>query len=123
MNPITGLLAALAGVTAVFVGGWMRSLAALKTKVRFPSALQVFIGAFTDFFDALGIGSYATTTALFRFFKVVDLLLQLEMHHEPLSCKHLGNISVSYFIEQFYGFFARRGADRRKITVLPTTDE
>jgi uncharacterized membrane protein YfcA len=72
MNPITGLLAALAAVTAVFVGGWSRSLVVLKTKLRFPSALEVFIGAFTNFFDALGIGSYATTTALFRFFKVVD---------------------------------------------------
>jgi uncharacterized membrane protein YfcA len=72
MNPITGLLAALAAVTAVFVGGWTRSIVVSKTKLRFPGALEVFIGAFTNFFDALGIGSYATTTALFRFFKVVD---------------------------------------------------
>jgi uncharacterized membrane protein YfcA len=72
MNPITGLLGALAAVTALFVGGWSRSIFALKTKVRFPNAIEVLIGSFTNFFDALGIGSYATTTALFRFFGVVD---------------------------------------------------
>jgi uncharacterized membrane protein YfcA len=72
MNPITGLLAALGAVTALFVGGWWRSIVVSKAKPRFPNALQIFIGAFTNFFDALGIGSYATTTALFRFFRVVD---------------------------------------------------
>ena len=68
MNPITGLLAALSAVTAVFVGGWWRSIVSAKIKVRFPNVLEIFIGAFTNFFDALGIGSYATTTSLFRFF-------------------------------------------------------
>jgi uncharacterized membrane protein YfcA len=72
MNPITGLLAALTAVTALFVGGWSRSLKSAKVKVRFPSVLEIFIGAFANFLDALGIGSYATTTALFRFFRVVD---------------------------------------------------
>jgi uncharacterized membrane protein YfcA len=72
MNPITGLLAALATITALFVGGWWRSIVSAKIKVRFPSILQILIGAFTNFLDALGIGSYATTTALFRFFRVVD---------------------------------------------------
>jgi len=72
MNPITGLLAALAAITALFVGGWARSITASKTKARFPNGLEIFIGALTNFFDALGIGSYAPTTALFRFFRVVD---------------------------------------------------
>ena len=72
MNPITGLLAALGAVTVGFVGGWWRSIVVTKTKVRFPNVLQIFIGAFANFLDALGIGSYATTTALFRFFRVVD---------------------------------------------------
>ena len=38
----------------------------------FPSPLQIGVGAFTNFFDTLGIGSYATTTTLFRFFQMVD---------------------------------------------------
>jgi uncharacterized membrane protein YfcA len=38
---------------------------------RLPSRAQVLIGLVTDFFDTLGIGSFATTTSLFRIFKVV----------------------------------------------------
>ena len=36
-----------------------------------PTALGTGIGIVTNFFDALGIGSYATTTALFRLLKIV----------------------------------------------------
>ena len=38
---------------------------------RRASALSIGVGAVTNFFDTLGIGSFATTTALFRFFKMV----------------------------------------------------
>src|SRR5437867_8945287 len=72
MNPITGLLAALSALTAVFVAGWSRMLAFSKERPSFPNSLQIGVGAFTNFFDTLGIGSYATTTTLFRFFKIVD---------------------------------------------------
>src|SRR3989442_5713715 len=69
MNPITGLLAGLAALAAVFLAEWGRK------DERFPTPLQMGIGYFTNFFDTLGIGSYATTTALFRFKKVVDDLV------------------------------------------------
>jgi uncharacterized membrane protein YfcA len=36
-----------------------------------PSPLQIFIGFITNFFDTLGIGSYATSTAMFRAWHVV----------------------------------------------------
>src|SRR2546422_3484254 len=72
MNPITGLLVALSALTAVFVGGWSRMLPSSKERPGFPNSLQIGVGAFTNFFDTLGIGSYATTTTLFRFFKIVD---------------------------------------------------
>jgi uncharacterized membrane protein YfcA len=36
-----------------------------------PTPLQLFIGAVTNFFDTLGIGSFAPTTALFRAWKLV----------------------------------------------------
>lgn len=36
-----------------------------------PRPLELAIGAITDFFDTLGIGSYAITTAMYRFWKVV----------------------------------------------------
>jgi uncharacterized membrane protein YfcA len=80
MNPITALLAALGGVTVLFVGGWTKALLAARhlsgsdnpaTDVRFPSALQIGIGAVTNFFDTLGISSFATTTAMFRLRRLV----------------------------------------------------
>lgn len=36
-----------------------------------PNPYELFVGAFTDFFDTLGIGSYATTTMLYRARKTV----------------------------------------------------
>jgi len=37
----------------------------------FPSLLELGIGFITNFFDTLGIGSFAPTTALFKFLKLV----------------------------------------------------
>ena len=81
MNPITVLLAALAALTAVFVGGWARAVSALRqspggaatpaTETGLPTPAQVGVGAVTNFFDTLGIGSFATTTALFRALRMV----------------------------------------------------
>jgi uncharacterized membrane protein YfcA len=80
MNPITGLLLALGGVTTVFVAGWgfatargLRNGESSKdSQPRVPSAGQIGIGSLTNFFDALGIGSFATTTALFRLTRSVN---------------------------------------------------
>ena len=63
-NPINALLAALAVLTGTYVVGWSKS-------ENGPTLLEVAIGAVTNFFDSLGIGSFATTTALFRAFKLV----------------------------------------------------
>jgi uncharacterized membrane protein YfcA len=81
MNPITGLLAALAALTAVFVAGWTRIVMAVRreppaaaspaTDVRAPTPTQIAVGAVTNFFDTLGIGSFATTTAIFRALRLV----------------------------------------------------
>jgi uncharacterized membrane protein YfcA len=72
MNPITGLLTALGAVAALFSAGWAAMIHASKQKVQMPRPLEVGVGAFTNFFDTLGIGSYATTTAIFRLFGMVD---------------------------------------------------
>jgi uncharacterized membrane protein YfcA len=72
MNPITALLTALGTVTGVFITGWGRMIRRSKQRLPFPNPLQTGVGAFTNFFDTLGIGSYATTTTLFRFFRMVD---------------------------------------------------
>src|SRR5208282_3110391 len=36
-----------------------------------PSLAELAVGCITNFFDTLGIGSFAPTTALFKFFKLV----------------------------------------------------
>jgi uncharacterized membrane protein YfcA len=72
MNPITALLVALGAVSGMFIAGWVRMVRACSERVGFPSALPIGTGAFTSFFDALGIGSFATTTTLLRLFKIVD---------------------------------------------------
>lgn len=82
MNPITGLLAALGVLTAVYIAACARTIAALKrtpasasaspaTDARFPTPAQMGVGAITNFLDTLGIGSFATTTAFFRSLRMV----------------------------------------------------
>ena len=80
MNPITGLLAALGALTVVYVAGWATAVSRIgpgqrgstdATDVRLPNAFQIALGFLTNFFDALGIGSFATTTAVFRLRKMV----------------------------------------------------
>jgi uncharacterized membrane protein YfcA len=81
MHPITALMSALGVLTAIYIAGWTRAVMAVRslgarvptpsTDVRFPNAIQILLGAVTNFFDALGIGSFATTTAAFRFLKMV----------------------------------------------------
>jgi uncharacterized membrane protein YfcA len=81
MNPITGLLTALGVLTAVYLVGWSKAVRDARatanapdspaTDGRFPDAAQLATGAVTNFFDTLGIGSFATTTAAFRLRKMV----------------------------------------------------
>jgi len=81
LNPILALQAALGALTAVFVAGWSAAVVAVRrsppaapspaTDARFPTLTEIGIGALTNFFDTLGIGSFATTTALFRFLRLV----------------------------------------------------
>jgi len=80
MNPISALLVALAALTVVYVSGWVMAILAVRreagvpspaTDVGAPSPLSIGVGGVTNFLDTLGIGSFATTTALFRFFKMV----------------------------------------------------
>jgi hypothetical protein len=48
-----------------------RRVAARRVAVVAPTALDLLIGFLTNFFDTLGIGSFATTTAVFRLFRLV----------------------------------------------------
>ena len=81
INPITALLSALGVLSVAFAAAWGRAIAAVRrerpaapapaTDVRFPTPFQIGIGFITNFLDTLGIGSFATTTAMFKFGKVV----------------------------------------------------
>lgn len=78
LNPLTGLLAALGGFTLYYIGAWWtgakNSANATTVEARpvgGPTPFQLGIGLVTNFFDTLGIGSFAPTTALYKFFKMV----------------------------------------------------
>ncbi len=74
MTAVIGIFAALAAVTltylSVLVGSLRRSRAA-GAPAPVPSAGQLALGFVTNFFDTLGIGSFATTTAGFKFWKML----------------------------------------------------
>ena len=57
LSPIALLLGALGVLTTVFTVGWM--------------GWYALIGAVTNFFDTLGIGSFATTTSMYRMRRMV----------------------------------------------------
>jgi uncharacterized membrane protein YfcA len=70
MNVITLLLWALAALGFIFAVVWI--LAIRKAGgVKGPGPIDLGIGFVTDFFDTLGIGSFAPTTSLFKMFKLV----------------------------------------------------
>jgi uncharacterized membrane protein YfcA len=81
---LLGLLVATAGLFLVL---WVRS-AARHAGRRRPTAVEFAIGAVTDFFDALGIGSFATTTSSYRLLRLVpDELIPgtLNVGHGPAA--------------------------------------
>ena len=78
IDPISWLLVALGAISVfhvVTLGTAIiskRRQAASGTGERItPTPVGIVIGFVTDFWDTLGIGSFAPTTALFRFFKTV----------------------------------------------------
>ncbi|MEP7118849.1 MAG: permease [Acidobacteriota bacterium] len=70
-GPIPVLLAGLLLVIVVFVWSWWRGATSGAHPHQAPTLLQLGLGAVTLFFDTLGIGNYAPTTAAFRFLKMV----------------------------------------------------
>ena len=73
-NPKLILFVALGVVAVIYLAVWRRALIAGRARdngAEMPTPLQTAIGFGTNFFDTLGIGSYAPTTALFRFFRLV----------------------------------------------------
>ena len=72
----SALLVALVLLTASYLAVWVRSVRRAggrgpAREAPRPGARHLLIGFVTNFFDTLGIGSFATTTSLFRFLRLV----------------------------------------------------
>src|SRR6185369_1879103 len=72
----SALLVALVLLTASYLAVWVRSVRRAGGRGPAgesprPGGRHLLIGFVTNFFDTLGIGSFATTTSLFRFLRLV----------------------------------------------------
>jgi len=70
-DPKILLLATLLAITAAFVLFWIAQERARATPGPLLSGLHTLIGFLTNFFDTLGIGSFATTTTVYRLWRLV----------------------------------------------------
>jgi uncharacterized membrane protein YfcA len=66
------LFMALAGLAVFYVWVFRRGLQRDLRDGAAPTLRQTSVGFITNFFDTLGIGSFATTTSLYRLWKLVD---------------------------------------------------
>ena len=92
------LLAALVASGSLLLLGWFTSTRHQKPASGGPDTIGVLIGFVTNFFDTLGIGSFATTTAAFRLLhRVPDELIPGTMiigHALPVIAQALIFITV-----------------------------
>ncbi len=66
------LFALLLAITAVFITAWVRSVRRRPPPAGMrPTALELLVGFVTNFFDTLGIGSFAPTTSIFKLRRMV----------------------------------------------------
>jgi uncharacterized membrane protein YfcA len=67
---VHAILLALLGLFAVvYIAVWAAEMS--RRGFVLPKALEIGVGFITDFFDTLGIGSFAPTTTMFKFWKLV----------------------------------------------------
>lgn len=67
----TALLIVLGIFTVSFILVWAIAVIRGREKRTFPVLLDTGIGLVTNFFDTLGIGSFATTTSFFKLWRLV----------------------------------------------------
>src|SRR5688572_24027630 len=72
MTPTAALIATLLIIAAGFIVFWGRQIATGRDGSASPGVLHLGIGFLTDFLDTLGIGSFATTTTIYRLKGLVD---------------------------------------------------
>jgi uncharacterized membrane protein YfcA len=99
-----GLLAALLLVGLGFVVLWWRSVRAqlpAPTRIR-PNGRELIIGFVTNFFDTLGVGSFAPTTAAYRVLHIVpDELIPgtLNVGHSPPTLLEAAIFIVAIYLD------------------------
>jgi uncharacterized membrane protein YfcA len=72
MSPKTLLLAALVVITIAYLAFWIVVARRHRREGRAaPGLVELTIGFITNFFDTLGIGSFATTTSMYRLWGIV----------------------------------------------------
>lgn len=85
------LLALLSAIAIVFAVAWCVSLRRKVSEGLVPSPIQLAIGFVTDFLDTLGVGSFATTTSLYKFTN------QFPAHTKPISDEKIpGTLNVGH---------------------------
>jgi uncharacterized membrane protein YfcA len=72
MDPKTGLLLALGLFSVVYVAFWVAAAWGKFAQAGWPSIKETLVGFVTNFFDTLGIGSFAPTTSVFKLWHMVD---------------------------------------------------
>ena len=72
MTPTAALIATLLVIAAGFIVFWGRRIATGVDGSAAPGSVHTGIGVLTDFLDTLGIGSFATTTTIYRLKRLVD---------------------------------------------------
>jgi len=66
------LFSALLVITAVFAAAWVRAVRrSRQSGGAFPTPIELLLGFVTNFFDTLGIGSFAPTTSFFKLRRMV----------------------------------------------------
>jgi uncharacterized membrane protein YfcA len=81
------LLSVISATAVAFLILWVRC-APSHPQYRRPTPIELAIGAITNFFDALGIGSFPTSTSVFRLRRMVqdeDIPGTLNIGHAPAA--------------------------------------
>ncbi len=105
MDVVGALFVSLAVLVAIYITRWWTALARSRSlppgaleRVAAPGLLHAAIGFITNFFDTLGIGSFATTTAIYKLRKLVpDERIPATMlvgHVLPVATQAFAFISV-----------------------------